>query len=97
MGLKLLTTSAKSMELMRSHRRHVESGFVDSRMPSDYHLFRSLQHYLKGKQFRRMEEISENISAFFALKPTGFYVKGIARLQERWEKVVEYEGDYFVD
>ena len=44
-----------------------------------------------------MEEISENISAFFALKPTGFYVKGIARLQERWEKVVEYEGDYFVD
>ena len=65
--------------------------------PSDYHLFRSLQHYLKGKQFRRMEEISENISAFFALKPTGFYVKGIARLQERWEKVVEYEGDYFVD
>ena len=65
--------------------------------PSDYHLFRSLQHNLRGKQFRTVEEIRENISAFFASKPTGFYVKGIARLQERWEKVVEFEGDYFVD
>ena len=27
----------------------------------------------------------------------GFYVKGNSRLQEQSEKVVEFEGDYFVD
>ena len=65
--------------------------------PSDYHLFRSLQHFLRGKEFRTMDEIKENISRYFASKPPGFYVKGISRLQERWEKVLEFEGDYFVD
>ncbi len=65
--------------------------------PSDYHLFRSLQHFLRGKQYGSVQEISQDISRFFTSKPAGFYVKGISRLQERWEKVVEFEGDYFVD
>lgn len=52
--------------------------------PSDYHLFRSMQHGLAGStRFRNAEEVRKWIAA----KPTSFFRHGIAMLPERWEKV----------
>lgn len=63
--------------------------------PSDYHLFRSMQHGLVGTRFRNAEEVRKWIDDWIAAKPTSFFRHGIAMLPERWEKVVENDGKYF--
>ena len=40
--------------------------------PSDYHLFRSLQHFLEEKQFINREEVKTDIKWFFVSKPEKF-------------------------
>ena len=65
--------------------------------PTDYKAFRSLQHWLNGKEFATQEEVEKSVQEWMDSKPAGFWVKGIADLPRRWEKVVEYEGDYFPD
>ena len=65
--------------------------------PSDYHLFRSLQHHLADRHFERLEEIRECIDDFIASKPVSFYREGIRQLSERWQKVFDANGDYFDD
>ncbi|KIH42868.1 hypothetical protein ANCDUO_27141 [Ancylostoma duodenale] len=37
--------------------------------PSDYHLFRSLQHYLAGKRLTNVEEFKDRPTRFFESKP----------------------------
>ena len=56
--------------------------------PSDYHLFRSMEHLLRRKSFVDFESIKKEISMYFAYKPASFYVKGIQFLPERWEKII---------
>ena len=65
--------------------------------PSDYHLFRSMQHYLTGKKFADLENVRKEVSQFFTSKPASFYERGIKQLPERWEKVINYDGNYFDD
>ena len=64
--------------------------------PSDYHLFRSLEHYLREKKFKSKEEIKCVLLIFFYSKPAEFYKKGIFDLPNRWQKVIENNGNYFV-
>jgi len=64
---------------------------------SDYYLFRSLQHHLADTDFVRFAEIRKCIDDFIALKPVSFYRQGIRKLPERWQKVVDANGEYFVD
>ncbi|KAL6254104.1 hypothetical protein P5V15_014724 [Pogonomyrmex californicus] len=45
--------------------------------PSDYYLFRSLQHHLADTHFVRFEEIRKCIDDFIASKPMSFYRQGI--------------------
>ncbi|KAL6726410.1 hypothetical protein Aduo_008383 [Ancylostoma duodenale] len=33
--------------------------------PSDYHLFKSIQHYLEGKQLMNVEEVKDSLTRFF--------------------------------
>jgi len=47
-------------------------------MPSDYYLFRLLQHHLAGIHFVRFKEIRKCIDDFIASKPVSFYRQGIA-------------------
>jgi len=65
--------------------------------PSDYYLFRSLQHHLADTHFVRFEEIRKCIDDFIASKPASFYRQGIRKLPERWQKVVDTNGEYFAD
>jgi len=64
--------------------------------PSDYHLFRSLQNYLYGKTFTSNEEVKNHLHQFFASKNQAFYEHGIMLLPERWQKVLEQNGQYLL-
>ena len=63
--------------------------------PSDYYLFRSMQHGLADQHFRNYDEVKKWIDSWIAAKPTEFFTKGIRELPERWEKVVVSDGQYF--
>ena len=66
--------------------------------PSDYHLFRSMAHYLNGKKFTNNGQVDEFLRRyFFEEKSQEFYRRGIEVLPERWEKVIENQGEYFDD
>lgn len=65
--------------------------------PSDYHLFRSLQNSLNGKSFVNYEAVKRHVEEFFESKPVQFYTDGILKLPERWAKVVEQNGKYFIE
>ncbi|CAK9801115.1 Mariner Mos1 transposase [Anthophora plagiata] len=63
--------------------------------PSDYHLFRSLQNFLNGKNFSNNDDL--NLVQFFVNKDRKFYERGITKLPERWQKVIEQNGRYLTD
>jgi histone-lysine N-methyltransferase SETMAR len=65
--------------------------------PSDYYLFLSMQHFLSGKKFSQRGDIEIAISQFFSDKPSSWYSQGIKKLVERWEEVVNRDGDYIID
>lgn len=63
--------------------------------PSDYHLFRSIQHGLSGECFSNAADVRKWIDEWIASKDDSFFRRGIRMLPERWEKVVENDGKYF--
>lgn len=65
--------------------------------PSDYHLFRSLQNSLNGKNFDSDEAVENHLSRFFAGKDQKFFERGIMQLPERWSLVVKQNGQYIID
>ena len=65
--------------------------------PSDYHLFRSLQNHLNGKTFDSNEAIKNEMIQFFTSKNQTFYEIRIMKLAERWQKVIEQNGQYIID
>jgi [histone H3]-lysine36 N-dimethyltransferase SETMAR len=56
--------------------------------PSDYHLFRSMEHYFKDKTLQTKSGVKSTIAAFFNSKLAEFFKKGIFDLNERWQKVI---------
>lgn len=65
--------------------------------PSDYHLFRSLQNFLNGRDYNNDNEIEADLQVFFNSKSPSFFVKGIAKLPDRWQKTINFDGDYFIE
>lgn len=65
--------------------------------PSDFHLFRSMQHSLEQQRFRNDGEVENFITDFFSSKPASFYHRGIHLLPEKWQKVIDADGNYFVE
>ena len=65
--------------------------------PSDYHLFRPLQNHLNGKTFDSNEAVKNELIQFLAAKNQTFYESGIMKLTERWQKVIEDNGQYIID
>ncbi|CAK9801295.1 Mariner Mos1 transposase [Anthophora quadrimaculata] len=65
--------------------------------PSDYHLFRSLQHHLTDTEFKTIEDVQKHLDQYIASKPPSFYREGIRNLPNKWRKVIESNGEYFDD
>lgn len=64
--------------------------------PSDYYLFRSLQNSLAGKSFTSDDGVKTYLELFFGEKDQKFYEKGIMILPERWQQVVDSNGQYVI-
>ena len=60
-----LTIMTKIQELGRieplPHR-----AYIPDRVPSDYHLFRSVAHFLGGRNFEKMEAVEVGLTEVFA-------------------------------
>lgn len=65
--------------------------------PSDYYLFRSLEHFIAGKSFKDSASIKMTLDQFFDSKTDKFYKGGIDQLPKRWEKITKQNGNYFID
>ncbi|UYV81906.1 hypothetical protein LAZ67_21000083 [Cordylochernes scorpioides] len=55
--------------------------------PSDYYLFRSMQHGLADQHFSNYDEVKKWIDEWIATKEPAFFGDGIRQLPERWGKV----------
>ena len=64
---------------------------------SNYQLFRSLQNHLNGKIFDSNGALKNKLIQFFASKNQTFYESGILKLTERWQKVIEQNGQCIID
>ena len=65
--------------------------------PSDFHLFRSLQHFLLGKRLTFVSDVLNNLDKFFEAKSEEFYRRGIEKLYERWEQIIKNNGQYIIN
>ena len=63
-------------------------------VPSDYHLFQSMAHFLVEQQFTFYEEAKNWIDPWIASKDEEFFKRGICMLPERWSQVVKRDGQY---
>jgi len=61
----------------------LNSSYSPDLMPSDFHLFRSLQNSFNEKSFNSLVEIKNHLEKFFAEKPERFWKDGIFKLPER--------------
>ena len=64
-------------------------------VPSDYYLFRSFVHFLKGNTFNNLEQVQDIVNNFFDSKSPEWVSKGIFELTEKWVKTIEHDGSYF--
>ena len=65
--------------------------------PSDYYLFRSLQHFLAEKSFDDVNAVKDALFEYFASKKPSFYERGIKNLVQRWTDVINNDGEYIDD
>ncbi|GFV60675.1 histone-lysine N-methyltransferase SETMAR [Trichonephila clavipes] len=65
-------------------------------VPPDFHLFRSMQHFLTNKTFQNLD-MKNTISRYFTEKPIDFYRSGIENLHTRRQKVVANVIDYIIN
>ena len=49
------------------------------------------------KEFATEAELRKSIQECMDSRPAGFWVMGFTDLPNRWENIIEYEGDYFPD
>ncbi|UYV66440.1 hypothetical protein LAZ67_4001681 [Cordylochernes scorpioides] len=64
---------------------------------SDYHLFRSMSNHMRGTTFDDEEDLKTWLNNFFDTRPGDFWRNGINKLVERWEEVVNNNGEYIID
>jgi histone-lysine N-methyltransferase SETMAR len=86
-------TTNKLAELGWEHLEHPP--YSPDLAPSDFHLFRALEHFLRGKRFENIGEMRVSLGQFFDSKPQDFYRRGIYLLPEKWQQVIDVDGEYF--
>lgn len=63
--------------------------------PTDYHLFLSLDNFLRNKKFKNKDEVQHTFASFIESRDPDFFKNGINKLVERWQSVVDAHGAYF--
>jgi histone-lysine N-methyltransferase SETMAR len=63
--------------------------------PFDYGLFRSMEHFVRGRRFETFDQVEAACREFFESKELHWYRDQIRQLAERWRKVIENDGLYF--
>ena len=64
--------------------------------PTDYYLFRSLSNHMRSVTFDNEEDLKNWLNKFFDTRPGDFWRNGIDKLVERWEEVVNSNGEYII-
>ena len=62
--------------------------------PSDYHLFRAMDNSMQNKEFRNDDELKQEVDKFLTSRTRQFWEVVIDSLMDRWQKVIECDGDY---
>ena len=62
---------------------------------SDYHLFRAMAYFHKGRIFSNVDEVERGCLDFFGSKNKEWYHRGIEQLADRWLKTIDSNGLYF--
>ena len=52
--------------------------------PSDYYIFRPMAHFLRGRQFKNVEDVKIGVQAFIDSKPKEWFRQGLDELAKRW-------------
>ncbi|GFX61640.1 histone-lysine N-methyltransferase SETMAR [Trichonephila clavipes] len=65
--------------------------------PTEFHLFRSMQHFLTNKNIQNLDDLKNAIFRYFSEKPINFFRSSVGNLHTRWQKVVANVGDYIID
>ncbi|CAK9801736.1 Histone-lysine N-methyltransferase SETMAR [Anthophora plagiata] len=63
--------------------------------PTDYYLFRNYELFLREKKYNNQNDIIKDFESFINSKNKDFFQKGIYDLPNRWQKVVDANGNYF--
>ena len=63
-------------------------------VPSHFFLFPNLKIWLGGKRFSSDEEVIAAVDEYLKGFETSYFSEEIKKLEERWIKCVEVEGDY---
>ena len=61
----------------------------------DHHQFRSMAHFLCGRNFEIIEAVEVGLTEFFASKTGEWYRREIINLTKRWLQTIESDGLYF--
>src|SRR4051812_5970478 len=64
---------------------------------SDYHLFRSMEHFLREKEFKKDKKFRNQLDIFFNSKLQSFYREGIRKLPVQWQRDIANHENYFDD
>lgn len=62
--------------------------------PSDFYLFPKLKTKLRGRRFGSNEDVMEAVNQFLEDQNREFYLNGLNKLEHRWTKCIDVEGDY---
>ena len=66
-------------------------------VPSNYHIFRSLQNSLMRTNLSNEDQVREFVENVFMSKPAKFYANGNEELPDKWQQVIANDGKYIID
>lgn len=62
--------------------------------PSDFHLFPKLKENIRGIKFRDDDAVVGAVEEFFETQGKSFFYDGIKKIEKRYLKCIELQGDY---
>jgi hypothetical protein len=60
----------------------------------DIYLFPKMKKRLRGRRFESNEGVIEAVNEFFADQNREFYFEGLNKLEHRWTKCIDVQGNY---